>query len=58
MKKYTLMRFENTHWGTVAKVYNAELHCYQSITFNGYSKREMIQRLRNESGVVVPKRFE
>lgn len=58
MKKYILRSFENTHWGTVANIYNRDLHCYQTIKFCGYSKREMIARLRNEYNVVVPKKFE
>lgn len=58
MKKYIARSFENTRRGTVVNIYNYDLHCYQTMTFCGYNKREMVDRLRNVYGVVVPKKLE
>ena len=56
-KEFMLYSIERLNRGTVATMYSRLTGCFKEVTFVFYSKREMIDVLRNKYDCVVPKEF-
>ena len=54
-KRFELIRLYKSCGLYVAACYNRLGGYYKDIRFDGYSKKEVIYKLRNEWGVICPK---